>query len=375
MLRNIKKGIIILEISTPSPERFLNLLWAKKIKVANAKRINITTLRLMIEYRDYKLVEEVVKISKGKLKIVDKKGSVFFFHKLKNRVTLVIGSIIFITFLYFLSTFVWVIEIKTGENVPPYEIRQNLKELGIEPGISKNEFDVYALEKNIESINSNVLWIRARIEGSTLKIVVEEKVNPPLNSEAQIGDCTALLNGEIKRIFVSSGTALVLPGDFVKEGDVLIQSTQGQEEKKYQVPARGIIIANTFYEREMEVQISGKTLKKTGRKDSDIYIEFQGKKIYLKKAINNFVNYDKIEGSEGILNTVTYFDKEEVEVMEDKESAIINATHLLEESLQRNLTNTAKIIKKDVFVENIYEGKIRVKVTFVVEQDIAHTIT
>ena len=375
MLRNIKKGIIILEISTPSPERFLNLLWAKKIKIANAKRINITTLRLMIEYRDYKLVEEVVKISKGKLKIVDKKGSVFFFHKLKNRVTLVIGSIIFITFLYFLSTFVWVIEIKTGENVPPYEIRQNLKELGIEPGISKNEFDVYALEKNIESINSNVLWIRARIEGSTLKIVVEEKVNPPLNSEAQIGDCTALLNGEIKRIFVSSGTALVLPGDFVKEGDVLIQSTQGQEEKKYQVPARGIIIANTFYEREMEVQISGKTLKKTGRKDSDIYIEFQGKKIYLKKAINNFVNYDKIEGSEGILNTVTYFDKEEVEVMEDKESAIINATHLLEESLQRNLTNTAKIIKKDVFVENIYEGKIRVKVTFVVEQDIAHTIT
>jgi similar to stage IV sporulation protein len=375
MLRNIKKGIIILEISTPSPERFLNLLWVKKVKVANARRINITTLRLMIEYRDYKLVEEVVKISKGKLKIVDKKGSIFFFHKLKNRVTLVLGSIIFITFLYFLSTFVWVIEIKTGENVPPYEIRQNLKELGIEPGINKNELDVYALEKKIESINSNVLWIRARIEGSTLKIVVEEKVNPPVNSEAQFGDCTALLNGEIKRIFVSSGTALVLPGDFVKEGDVLIQSTQGQEESKYQVPARGIIIANTFYEREMEVQISGKTLKKTGRKDSDIYIKFQGKKIYLKKAINNFVNYDKIERSEGILNTVTYFEKEEVEVMEDKESAIINATHLLEESLQRNLTNTAKIIKKDVFVENIYEGKIRVKVTFVVEQDIAHTIT
>ena len=134
MLRNIKKGIIILEISTPSPERFLNLLWLKKIKVANARRINITTLRLMVEYSDYKLVEEVVKISKGKLKIIDKKGSIFFFYKLKNKVTLALGSVIFIIFLYFLSTFVWVIEIKTGENVPQYEIRQNLIELGIEPG-------------------------------------------------------------------------------------------------------------------------------------------------------------------------------------------------------------------------------------------------
>lgn len=53
----------------------------------------------------------------------------------------------------------------------------------------------------------------------------------------------------------------------------------------------------------------------------------------------------------------------------------MKATSLLEESLRRNLTNTAKIIKRDVFVKDIDGGKIRIRVTFVVEQDIAHTIT
>jgi len=375
MLSNIKKGIMILEISTPSPEKLLNQLWLKNIEIASVSRINITTVRMMVDYKDYKIIEEVVKMAKGKLRIVDKKGGIFFLKKFKNGVTLALGSILFIILIYTMSTFVWSIEIKTGENVSPYEIRENLKELGIEPGIKKKDLDVYKLEKEIETLNSNILWIRARIEGSTLKIVIEEKVNPPVNSEAKIGDCTALFHGEVKRMFIASGTAQVAPGDFVNEGDVLIKSTQGVEGNEYEVPAKGIIIANTFYEREMEIQISGKKFEKTDRKDEDIYIKLFNMRIYLKKAINNFKYYDKIERSEEFFNEVNYLEKEEVEVVEDKKTAVDRVTCLLEESLQKNLTNSAKIVKKDVFVENINEGKIRVKVTFVVEQDIAHTIT
>ena len=375
MLNNIKKGIMILEISTPSPEKLLNQLWLKNIEIASASRINITTVRIMVDYKDYKIIEEVVKMSKGKVRIVDKKGGIFFLRKFKNGVTLALGIVLFIILIYTMSTFVWSIEIKTGQNVSPYEIRQNLKELGIEPGIKKKDLDVYNLEKEIETLNSNILWIRARIEGSTLKIVIEEKVNPPVNSESEIGDCTALFHGEVKRMFVASGTAQVAPGDFVKEGDVLIKSTQGVEGNEYKVPAKGIIIANTFYEREMEIQISGKRFEKTDRKDKDIYIKLFNMRIYLKKAINNFKYYDKIERSEEFFNEVDYLEKEEVEVVEDKKTAVDRVTCLLEESLQKNLSNSAKIVKKDVFVENINTGKIRVKVTFVVEQDIAHTIT
>lgn len=375
MIGNIKKSVMTLEISVPSPEVFLNLLWRKKINVMKVVRRDITTIRFIVSYKDYKDIQGIVKLSKGKMKVVDKKGGIFLLRRFKNGAVLALGSIIFIIFLYILSTFVWAIEINTGENVSPYEIRRNLKEIGIEPGINKEDLDVYDLEKKIEGLNSSILWIRARIEGSTLKIVIKEKVNPPVKSETNLGDCTALTYGEIKRIFVASGTPAVSVGDFVREGDVLIRGMQGSEGKEYQVPAKGIIIANTFYEREIEVLINGKTLSKTDKKDSDIYIKIFEMKIYFKKAINNFEYYDKIDSSGSIFNKVTYFEKKEVQLKEDKEAATMKATSLLEESLRRNLTNTAKIIKRDVFVKDIDGGKIRIRVTFVVEQDIAHTIT
>lgn len=375
MINKVINGVMIIEISVVNPEKFINILWSMKIEIANVKRVNITTVRMVVDYGEYKKINEVVKKLNGRIKIVNKKGSRFILNRIKTSITLIGGGAIFVILLYYLSTFIWAIEIKTGENVSPYEIRRNLQSLGIESGIEKEEIDVYALEEKLQELNSSILWCRARIEGSTLKIVVEEKVNPPIINQGEIGDCTALYSGEIKRIFVSSGTAKVERGNFVAQGDILIQGQQGVEGSEYQVPAKGIVIANTFYQREMEVLIDGVSYKQTGRKDKDIYIKLFNKKIYLKKAINNYQNYVKIEGSEGLINEVTYFEKQKIQVSEEKEKATERATCILEESLLKNLSNTAKIIKKDVIVEDIENGKIRVKVTFVVEQDIAHSVT
>ena len=69
--------------------------------------------------------------------------------------------------------------------------------------------------------------------------------------------------------------------------------------------------------------------------------------------------------------TTTYFERAEKEVNLDKEEAIKTATEQLTESFVRTLSNDYKIANKDVYTEDIGEGKLRVKVTFVVEQDIA----
>ena len=204
-----------------------------------------------------------------------------------------------------------------------------------------------------------------------MKIVIEEKVNPPKPVSDTSGDCVAKIGGEVKRVFVSSGTSNVSPGDFVNEGDVLIKGMQGKEGEEYEVPAKGIVIANTFYEKEMEVQVSGSKLEKTGKRGRDIYVSFFGRKIYLKKAINNFKYYDKIEDEKGFIKTTTYFERAEKEVNLDKEEAIKTATEQLTKSFERTLSNDYKIADKDVYTEDIGEGKLRVKVTFVVEQDIA----
>lgn len=371
----LRVGKVTLEISALMPEKFLNLLWSKGVNISKVVRVDITTLRLEIEYGDYRTVEDAAKRCKGKVKVVGREGIFFFLLRIRRQATLIAGGLVFLVALYVLSTYVWAIEINTGKNLSPYQVRQQLSDLGVKPGIKKSDLDVYTLEKNLEDVNSDILWIRARVEGSTLKVVIEEKVNPPKERVDEVkGQCVAIMDGEIKRMYVNSGTATVKVGDMVKMDEVLILPVQGKEGGEYEVPAKGTVIANTFYTKEMEVQISGTKLETSGKKDKDIYLNIFGKKIYLKKAINNFKYYDKIEDNNGIINEVTYFERVETEVNVDREQAINTASQQLQESLTKSLTNDAKIIDKDINVEEASEGKIRIKATFVVEQDIARQI-
>lgn len=365
-------GNITLEISSLAPEKILNILWKKDIDIVEIKKTNITTIVLTISYINYKEIEEVVKKCKGKIKIIKKTGMIFFLERVQKEVTLILGGILFLMVIYILSTYIWGIKIETEENLAPYEVRKELSLIGIKPGIAKKYIDVYDIEKKLSSINDNILWIRARIEGSILRIVVKEKISPPkIKDSEMLGSCVALRYGEVKRIFIEAGSANVEVGDIVNEGDILIKGLQGKEGMEFETPAKGTVIANTFYQKEMVVQISGKKLVRGDGKLKDIYINFFGKKIYLKKAINKFKYYDKIESNNGIINTITYFERKEEKINTDKEIAIQEAADKLEKSLIKEITNKGKIVDRKIETELVDKDEIMVKVNFVVEQDIA----
>lgn len=367
-----ESGKVVVEVNILKPERLLNILWNENVNVINIKRIDVATIRISIDYNDYDILVEAVRNLNGKSKIVSKTGILFIVGKLKSKLFLAIGGMVFLTILLYLSTYVWSIEINTKKNVSPYELRQQLYSIGIKPGISKDEIDVKDIEKQLENMNSEILWLRARIEGSTLKIFIEEKVNPPEIKEGKYGNLVAKMDGEVSRVYAFSGRSSVHIGDMVKVGDVVIEGINGKEEDPYQVVPDGVVMANTFYEKSMTTKIEGTELKRSGEKDSDIYIKILGKKIYLKKAIKEFEEYDKIEESGKIINKVNYFEKKEYPVQLSKEEAIDKAVNELEESLYSNLTREAKIIDRIISTSDNSDGNIVVNVVFVVEQNIVN---
>ena len=227
----------------------------------------------------------------------------------------------------------------------------------------------------MQTINDQIMWIRTRIEGSTLHLVIEEKVNPPSTEKKESDSVVAKCDGEIERVYTYSGNPAVVPGDIVKEGDILIYPVQGREGFEVETKPKGKVLANTFYEKYMEIQVSGDKLQRTGNKRSDIYLSFWGKKIYLKKAINKFAYYDKIEENNGFFNSIIYFEKKATPVNEDKDKIIDESSLKLEDSLKKSLSNDAEIVKKDITTEDIGDGKLLVKVIFTVEQDIAKNIS
>ena len=153
---NLKKGKILIEIRVLNPEKILNEFWVNGIKIYKIKKKNITTLLLEVDYINYYSIEDIIINSGGKVKIIQGKGFIFFLGDIKKRITLAIGIMIFIVLIYCMSSFIWAIEIEVGNNIAPFDIRQQLSEIGITPGIKKNNVDVTAIEKKLENINSQI---------------------------------------------------------------------------------------------------------------------------------------------------------------------------------------------------------------------------
>ena len=366
----MKKGKILVEIKVLNTERILNLFWKKNIRVYKVKKKDFATLILEIDYLSYLEVKECVESLGGRINIIKSEGFVFFLGNIKKKLSLVIGGVMFLCIIYYLSTYIWAVEVDVQQNIPPFEVRKQLNSIGIKPGIAKSSIDVKEVEKKLENMSSEILWLRARIEGSTLKVVVEEKINPPQEQSYEYGNLVATMEGEIKRVYTFAGRAKVKSGQLVKAGDVVIEGIDGNEGGEYILPPRGIVIANTFYEKSMNVKVNGTQLERSGEKDSDIFISIFGKKIYLKKAIKDFEHYDKIEVSGRIFNKVLYYERIEKDINLSEDDAIENAVNELEKSLLNELSRDAKIVDKLVDKEMKDDENLLVKVVFVVEQNI-----
>jgi len=363
-------GKLVVEIKMLNPERVLNILWSENINIKKVKRIDVVTLRITINYENYDDVKEIVKRLKGKIKVIGTIGYIFLVIRYKNKMALILGGGLFVALLFFLSTYIWRVEIKTTNNVSPYELRQQLYSIGITPGIKKDDIDVKELERKIEDLNSDILWIRIRIEGSTLKVAIEEKVNPPVIVERSLGNLTAKMEGEVTRVYVFSGRSNVHAGDMVDEGQVLIEGINGNEENPYEVSPDGVVMANTFYEKSMVIKVKGAELKRNGNIDKDIYLNIFGRKIYIKKAIKGFQEYDRINVSKKFLNKIYYYEKEEMEVTLSEEEAINITEKELTKSLYNILTREAKILDKIISTKDGENGEIIVNILYVVEQNI-----
>ena len=366
----IKKGKILVEIKILNTEKLLNLFWGKNIRVYKVKKRDFATLILEIDYLNYAEVKVLVESLGGRINIIKSAGFVFFLGNIKKKLSLVIGGLMFLCIIYYLSTYIWAIEVDVQQNIPPFEIRKQLNSIGIKPGIPKNSIDVKEIEKQLENISSEILWLRVRIEGSTLKVVVEEKINPPQEQSYEYGNLVATMEGEVKRVYTFAGRAKVKSGQLVKGGDVVIEGIDGSEGGEYILPPRGMVIANTFYEKSMNVKVNGTTLERSGEKDSDIYINIFGKKIYIKKAIKDFEHYDKIEVSGKIFNKVLYYERVEKDINLSEDDAIEKAVNDLEKSLLNELSRDAKIVDKIVDKEMKDEENMLINVVFIVEQNI-----
>ncbi len=356
-----------MEIQSLIPEKFINLLWKNDVVVKNIRKINITTVILEVKLSDYGEISKVAKRTGTRVKIIGRSGMSFFLIKLKSRSALLIGMILFGSIIYYLSTFVWNIEISTENYISPYELRNQIKGFGVIPGMRKKNVDVYEIESKILRSNDEIMWVKARIDGVKLKVDVIERQSPPIIvSNKNPCNLIASKDGVVARVYTTDGTSIVKDGDSVQKGDILVNGEQGKEGSVYPVHAKGEVIARTFYEQIKEAPISKVTRVRTGNIFSNFYIKLGNKKVYLKNSLNPYKTYDKIENNNKFVCKETYYEVKVKNIPTD----VTKTQDEIYFNILRKLDKSVKIINK---IESVKKenNKYSIRVLVLAEENIA----
>lgn len=282
-------GYLRIRVEGYSPERFLNLCCYHGIFLWNLRPAK-GAYEMNIRVRDFRRLRPMVRKSRAKVRITQKRGVPFFIHKYRGRKLFFTGSVIAICLIFLLSSFIWRIQIDGNLARTDEVLLSFLTEKGIACGMAKKNVDCDRIEKDIRMEYDDIIWVSAYVHGSCLKIKVRE--NPDrkeLQTEAEAEapmDIVAEADGIIQKIITRKGNPLVQEGSEVKKGEILVSgSVEVKNDSdevtgyQYRVSDADIIAQTTVAYTDILNRLHP-VWKDTGKKSWRFWIETPGR-LYL----------------------------------------------------------------------------------------------
>lgn len=242
-------GILEIEIYGIYPEKVLNICERNKISLWDIK-IKKGKICCKINVRDYRKMPRLFKRQGVRLHILSRSGLPFFTNKYKRRFGVVLGFALFFSLLFYLSSFIWIVEINGNKMVSNAEIMALCEQIGIREGIKADDFDAKIKAQELLLKNDKLSWASLNVEGCVLSINVTE-IDKKKEDDLSPTNLVAGSDGIIKHIDVTVGNCVVKVGDTVRKGDVLVSGIIENESGIKFVKSRGSIIAETINTTEL----------------------------------------------------------------------------------------------------------------------------
>jgi len=203
-------------------ERFLNLVARERIPIWDGrKRGEVYTG--YVTAASYAKMRAQAKKSGVNLRLSKKVGMPFHRRRLRRRTGLFAGVCLFAIFLAVMSLFIWRIDVSGNEEVPEDRIMTALLDIGIRPGTLRSGIDVRDSERRMSLIFEEFSWVALNIEGSVIRVVVNERVMPPPMIDPNTPtNIVADRAGQIISMRIFDGQPMVVEGDTVLPGDIMV---------------------------------------------------------------------------------------------------------------------------------------------------------
>ena len=298
----------------------------------------------------------------------------------KTRIGILVGTLLSAVLVVCSLNVVWRIELTGNENINSGEIEQLLYENGFSVGTFIPSADLTFIENSVMQSDPNIAWISINMNGTVANVEIRETRRGEIKSKVPT-DLVALRDGKIERIEAYSGNCLVKVGDVVGAGDTLVSGIYQNESGDYRTTrAEGEIFARTVREISVEIPFENTQKVYTGRKFSEIYINFFKKSIKVfantgkmpptcdiiykngKLGLSLFpkipIGYEKTEYSEYVTKPVTLSEEEAMErafsVLEGELGKLSENIELLKKEIEFEISDSAYILKcRLVCIENI----------------------
>lgn len=178
-----------------------------------------------ISVQGFRSLKPILKKTRTHIQILRRAGLPFTTFRYRKRKIFCFGILFFGTFLYYLSGFVWNIEITGNSYLSNEVIMDFLEDESCSFGTKKKDISCELLEEALRSRFSEVIWTSIKIYGTKMTLEVQENLLPEEEYDGKDDvpcDIIAAKDGTISEIITRSGTPLVVAGSEVKSGDILV---------------------------------------------------------------------------------------------------------------------------------------------------------
>lgn len=296
-------GYLLVELTGYAPERFLNLCSNHDILIWDLEKAE-DGYRFRVSVQAFYSLKPYLAKTGTRIRIVERFGLPFWMHRYRKRKFFFAGAFLAASLLFFLSCFIWNVDIAGNSAVTDDMILTFLEEKACGSGQWKSRIDCEQLESDLREEFANIIWASVRISGTKMTIDIKENLIPNRQEESAentyaASDLIADKDGVVDTIVTRSGTPLVKEGDVVEAGTVLVSgridiNNDAGEVIGYQYcNADADVMLRTDYAYEDEIAVEHQVQSRTGAVEKRYAFALFGRRFDLSFGKIPYEHYEK----------------------------------------------------------------------------------
>ncbi len=365
-LWNQGKGYLVLVVTGPKPEKFINICIRRNIAVWGVERIAEGTFRVCVRVKDFrKNLRPVVRKAGCRVRIEAKKGALFVLRRYAKRKVLVGGGIALCILAVLLSSLLWSVEIEGGTELDRMRTMSLLEGMGVAPGTFLQKVETKELAETILASQPNLSWVGVRTKGTKLYVtLVGGSFFVPEDSipDEEPCDIVAEKDAVLQKLVVEQGTAAVKEYITVQAGQILIRGEVDPKDPQTGqvrlVHASGSAMGLVWYSAQAEVELEWVCYEPTGTTAQRKELLLFGLRIPLPGGGRAFSQGSSVTTEQYLtmpddnrlplgIRTTTYLETEAVRKMLNKEEAIEKAKLKAMDLLDSKIPDEAEIVSTE----------------------------